>query len=233
MQGDYLYTVLIVAFNFSIMGATRILSLYSFTSVIVGFLLGMVVYKVRRLKWFIVAGTCLFAVAFGLLIHYRGSPTSSGQSGVIGAQVLLGVAGGMFPYPAQASIQAATKHEHVAVITGLYLATYNIGSAFGATVSGAIWTNVLPQQLEEKLSIFGNSTLAASTYGNPFAIIAEYPVGTDVRSAIIDSYQHAQRLLTITGICLCVPLICFSLCLRNPKLGNEQSLAEAEENVVR
>jgi SIT family siderophore-iron:H+ symporter-like MFS transporter len=233
MQGDYLYTVLIVAFDFSIMGATRISSLYSFCSVVAGFALGMVVYKVRRLKWFIVAGTCLFLVAFGLLIHYRGSPNSAGQSGVIGAQVLLGLAGGMFPYPAQASIQAATKHEHVAVITGLYLATYNVGSALGGAISGTIWTNVLPSKLEENLAPFGNATLAASTYANPFAIAAVYPVGTPVRMAIIASYQHAQRLLCITGICLCVLLIGFAFCLRNPRLGDEQSLPEAEKEVVR
>merc|ERR1711939_726075 len=233
LQGDYLYTVLIVAFNFSIKAATRVSSLYSFTSVLTGFALGMIVYKVRRPKWFIVAGTCLFMVAFGLLIRYRGSPSSSGQSGVIGAQVLLGFAGGMFPYPAQASIQAATKHEHVAVITGLYLATYNIGSAFGNCVSGAIWTQVLPSTLENRLADFGNSTLAAATYANPFGIIAEYPVGTPVRSAIIDAYQHVQRLLCITGICLVVLLIGFALCLRDPKLGNEQSLPDAEENVRR
>lgn len=233
MQGDYLYTVLIIAFDFSIMGATRILSLYSFTSVVTGFILGLIVYRVKRLKWFIVAGTSLFAVAFGLLIHYRGSPSSAGQSGIIGAQVLLGFAGGMFPYPAQASIQAATKHEHVAVITGLYLATYNIGSAFGATVSGAIWTNVLPSTLEDKLAIFGNDTLASATYGNPFAVAALYPVGTPERTAIIESYQHAQRLLCITGICLCVPLITFSLLLRNPKLTDTQSLPEAEKDVIR
>jgi SIT family siderophore-iron:H+ symporter-like MFS transporter len=222
-----------VAFDFSIMGATRVASLYSFTSVLTGFALGMIVYKVRRLKWFIVAGTCLFLVAFGLLIHYRGSPSSSGQAGIIGAEVLLGFAGGMFPYPAQASIQAATKHEHVAVITGLYLATYNVGSALGGCVSGAIWTQVLPSTLEDRLAPFGNSTLAASTYGNPFGIIAEYPVGTPVRTAIIDAYQYAQRLLCITGICLSVLLIGFALTLRNPRLGDEQSLPEAEEKVVR
>ncbi|EXJ93019.1 MFS transporter, SIT family, siderophore-iron:H+ symporter [Capronia epimyces CBS 606.96] len=233
MQGDYIFTVLRVAFDFSVKGATRVSSLYSFTSVIVGFVLGLIVYKVRRLKWFIVAGTCLFMVAFGLLIHYRGSPTSAGQSGVIGAQVLLGFAGGLFPYPAQASIQAASKHEHVAVITGIYLATYNIGSAFGGAVSGSIWTQVLPSQLEERLAAFDNSTLAAATYADPFSVIAEYPVGTPVRTAIIAAYQHAQRLLCITGICLCVLLIGFSCCLRNPKLGDEQSLPEVEEKGVR
>ncbi|TDZ34343.1 Siderophore iron transporter 1 [Colletotrichum trifolii] len=223
MQGDYLYTVCIVAFDFSIASATRITSLYSFCSVITGFLLGFVVYKVKRLKYFIIVGTMLFMVAFGLLIRYRGSP--SGQNGVIGAQVLLGIAGGMFPYPAQASLQATLKHEHLAIMTGLYLATYNIGSAFGNTISGAIWTQVLPNTLSEKLAPFGNDTLATLTYESPFDAVALYPVGTPERAAIIDAYQHVQRLLTITGICLTVPLIAFAFLLKDPKLNNEQTLA--------
>ncbi|KAK5203385.1 ferrioxamine B transporter, partial [Exophiala xenobiotica] len=90
---------------------------------------------------------------------------------------------------------------------------------------------VLPGALEDRLAVFGNSTLAAATYGNPFGVIFEYPVGTPERSAIIDAYQHTQRLLCITGICLVTLLIGFALCLRDPKLGNEQSLPDAEENV--
>jgi MFS transporter, SIT family, siderophore-iron:H+ symporter len=121
MQADYLFTVLRVAFDFSIAGATRIISLYSFTSVLTGFILGFVVYYVKRLKTFIIAGTCLFMVAFGLLIRYRGSYSNGAQAGIIGAQVLLGFAGGMFPYPAQASLQVALKHEQLAVMTGIYL----------------------------------------------------------------------------------------------------------------
>ncbi|ORY57519.1 major facilitator superfamily domain-containing protein [Pseudomassariella vexata] len=232
MQGDYLYTVLIVAFDFSIIDATRITSLYSFASVLAGFLLGFIVYKVRRLRIFIIAGTMLFMVAFGLLIHYRGAPTSSGRSGVIGAQVLLGIAGGMFPYPAQASLQVSLKHEHLAVMTGLYLATYNIGSAFGNTVSGAIWTQVLPSALETRLAPLGNATLASLTYGDPFTIAAVYPLGTPERTAIVDAFQHTQRLLTITGICLCIPLIGFAFTLRNPKLNDDQNLVEKREEGV-
>jgi MFS transporter, SIT family, siderophore-iron:H+ symporter len=176
-QGDFLYTVLIVAFDFSILGATRILSLYSFCSVHDGFILGAVVFRVRRLKGFIIAGTVLFLVAFGLLIHYRGSPTSPGQSGVIGAQIVLGFAGGLFPYPAQASIQAATQHEHLAVITGLFLACYNVGSALGNTVSGAIWTQVLPRELEQNLNGFGNSTLASTTYASHLWLLLRIQLG--------------------------------------------------------
>jgi SIT family siderophore-iron:H+ symporter-like MFS transporter len=110
MQADFLYTILLVSFNFTTKSALRITSLYSFFSVITGILLGLVIYKFRRLKPFILFGTCLYMVAFGLLLRYRGGVYGS-HEGVVGAQVLLGVAGGFFPYPAQASIQAATGRE--------------------------------------------------------------------------------------------------------------------------
>jgi SIT family siderophore-iron:H+ symporter-like MFS transporter len=229
MQGDYLYTVLQVSFNFSIKASTRVQSLYSFASVITGTILGLIVYKVRRFKVFIVAGTCLFLVAFGLLIRYRGDPSNSNQSGVIGAQILLGIAGGMFPYPAQASLQAYVTHERLAVMTGLYLALYQVGSAFGNAVSGAIWTQVLPVRLAQSFSGFGNDTLAVYTYSQPLSAIIDFPVGSSERDAMIDAYKHVQRLLTITGICLCIPLIAFSLCLRNPKLTDQQNLVENEK----
>jgi MFS transporter, SIT family, siderophore-iron:H+ symporter len=229
MQADYLYTVLIVAFDFSIKSATRITSLYSFVSVITGTLLGLVVYKVRRLKIFILAGTALFLVAFGILIHYRGASTAASKSGVIGAQVLLGFAGGLFPYPAQVSLQSCLKHEHLAVMTGLYLALYNVGSALGNAVSGAVWTQTLPGRLEEKLRGI-NSTLAASAYQDPFTAAISYPVGTPERAAIVEAYRDTQKLLTIIGACLCVGLIGFALCLRNVRLNDEQTLAEEEES---
>ncbi|EAL86866.1 ferrioxamine B transporter [Aspergillus fumigatus] len=226
LQGDYLYTVLIVSFDESVMSATRITSLYSFVSVITGTILGAIVIYVRRLKPFIVAGTLVFMAAFGILIRFRGGADGTNHAGIIGGQILLGFAGGLFPYPAQASVQVASKHKYLAVITGIYLATYNVGSALGNTISGAIWTQVLPGELENRL---GNATLAAEVYANPFAFTQVNPVGTPDRDAVILAYKHAQRLLCITGICLTVPLIAFSLCIRNPRLTKEQTLKEAEE----
>jgi SIT family siderophore-iron:H+ symporter-like MFS transporter len=231
MQGDFLYTVLIVAFDFSTKAATRITSLFSFVSVLTGFILGMIVFKVRRLKIFIVSGTMLYLVAFGLLIHFRGGSAGSNKSGVIGAQVLLGLAAGLFSYPTLISLQVNLKHENLAVMIGLYLATYNIGSAFGNTLSSAIWTNTLPNALRKSLAGI-NETLADSVYGDPFTAAAAYPIGTPERDAIIDSYRHSQRLLTITGICLCLPLIVFAAFLRNPKLNNEQTLAQDKPAVL-
>ena len=232
MQADYLWTVLQVAFGFSVKAATRIISLYSFSSVITGPILGLVVYKVKRLKYFMIFGTILFLVAFGLLIRYRGSSASGDRSGVIGAQVLLGIAGGMFPYPAQASLQVHVKHEHLALMTGIYLALYQIGSALGNTVSGAVWTQVGPSTLAKNLADI-NSTVAELTYANPFAMILEYPIGTPERTAIIKSYQHIQRLLCIVGICLVLPLIIFACLCPNSKLNDKQTLVDDDDETVK
>ncbi|KAE8353486.1 major facilitator superfamily domain-containing protein [Aspergillus coremiiformis] len=225
LQGSYLFTVLQVAFDESVLSATRITSLYSFASVLTGCILGAIIVKVRQLKPFIVAGTLLFAVAFGILIQFRGGTGGSSHSGIIGGEILLGIAGGMFPYPAQASIQAATKHEHLAVITGLYLATYSIGSAVGNSIAGAIWRQTMGKELTK---YFGDANIAETAFTKPFEFIAANPVGTSARDAVILAYRQVQRLLCITGICLTVPLIVFSLCIRNPRLTKEQSLPDAE-----
>ncbi|KFH43031.1 Siderophore iron transporter-like protein [Hapsidospora chrysogenum ATCC 11550] len=230
LQGNYLYTMLIVAFDFSVATATRVSSLYSFCSTIVGPILGLVVFRIRRLKYLIVAGTALFMVAFGLLIRFRGSTGGeTGKTGVIAAQVVLGVAGGMFPYPAQASLQVQLQHEHLAVLTGVYLAMYNIGSALGNTVSGAIWTQSLPQFLADHLD---DPDLVSAVYASPLTEAVKYPMGSPERVGIVAAYRDANRLLGITGICLCVPLIAFAMALRNPKLNEDQTLAKEVESIT-
>lgn len=166
-----------------------------------GCALGLLVRYLRRVKWFIVLGTCLFMCAFAVLLEYRGTAGAADKAGLIGGQFLLGIAGGMFPYPTQALVQAACKHEYVAVITALYLAAYNCGSAIGFSISGAIWTQRMPALLAEKLAGI-SPELATDIYADPYTFADTYAWGTPERMAAVDAYQEAQRLLIITGICM-------------------------------
>jgi MFS transporter, SIT family, siderophore-iron:H+ symporter len=229
-QGNYLYTVLVVAFDFSVGTATRISSFYSFFGVLSGVITGLIIYKIRRLKYVIIAGTCIFMASFGILIKYSGGATEASQWGLIGGQILLGLAGGLFAYPTQASIQASASREHVAILTGLYLSFYNVGSALGTCLSGALWTTTLLPTLQESLAFQPNKDLARQMYNSPFAVIAHYPVGTDIRTAIIESYSRVQQLLCVAGITLCVPMIAFALALRNPRLSEDKVQPDAEFN---
>ena len=225
VQRGFLYTVLIVAFNFSVAEATRVSTVYSFVAFVSGPLTGLAVYRIRRLKPFLLSGALVFTVAFGLLVRYRGGLGVPEKAGVIAGQVLLGLGGGMCSYPAAAMLQITMKRDHVAIMVALYFAVAYVGSSVGSSISGSIWTQVLPQTLADNLAFQTNATLAMAVYANPFALAAQYPVGTEVRTAIIASYEHVQRLLCITGLGLCAPLLCFSLVVRNPRLNDEQTLA--------
>lgn len=225
LQGDFLYTVLVVAFDQSIRSATRISSLYSFTSVITGVIVGFLVRHVRYIKPFAVAGTLVFILAMGLLVKYRTDGGNAGVAGMIGAQVVLGVGGGLFAYPVQALVQAASSHEMMATMTALYLTFYQIGSALGNAVSTAIWTQTLPGRLTREL---GNATLALSVYADPFTFASTSGWETAERQQVVKAYGETQRLLAITGICLSLVTLIAALGLRNYKVDERQSLSEEE-----
>lgn len=208
MQGSFMYTVLIIAVNESVKSATRITSLYSFVSVLTGLGLGFVIAYIRKTKKFIMFGIGCWVVSFGLLIHYRGD--SSSHSGIIGAQCLLGFGAGFFTYTTQTSIQASAKtHQDMAVITALYLSFYNIGSALGSSVSGAIWTNILPRELRKRIT---DPTTYALAYGSPFTFIITYVWGTPEREAVVKSYQYVQKL---AFVCRGNLLLCYTYCFRS------------------
>lgn len=236
MPNDFMYTVLIVGMRASIKAAVRITSLYSFVSVIVGPLLGLFIVKFRRLKIFIVIGASCWAISLGLLLHFRGDndgvESQKYLNGVIGSLCLMGFGAGFFTYPTQVSITTCTNHEYMAVIISLYLSSYNVGLAIGASVSGAIWTNKMYPTILKKFVEAGLDTeIAAQAYEAPFTFIITYVWGTPERIAVVLAYAEVQRYLCIAGLVLCFPMLVCTLFLRDHKLDSVQSLGlEAGDN---
>lgn len=66
-------------------------NIYTFVSTFIGISLGLLIRFVHRLKWFVVFGTGLSVVAFGILIRFR-SADHGGVAGLIAGEVLLGIA---------------------------------------------------------------------------------------------------------------------------------------------
>ncbi|EON95844.1 putative siderophore iron transporter 1 protein [Phaeoacremonium minimum UCRPA7] len=226
VHGNYLFTLLLVSYNFSIEGATRVASLYSFCAVVVGSILGAVVIKLRRLKHVILAGILLWFVGGGLIYHYRGG--SGSKSGIIGGEIVIGTAAGFFSWPTLIMIQTAARHQYVGVLISLVFTVNSIGQAFGNCVSGAIWSQRLFDELKKNLAPFNNATLASSVYAAPLFVVPEYVIGSPERDAIIASYRYMQRILTITAICIVVVMFILALFLHNPLLSGQQTQPEAE-----
>ena len=229
MPNDFMYTVLVVGMNQSIKAATRITSLYSFVSVITGPLLGFVIVFFRRTKVFIIFGVSCWCVALGLLVHFRGDNDGINAAkyvnGVIGGLCLMGFGAGFFTYTTQVSIEACTNHENMAIIMSLYLSSYNIGLAFGSSVSGAVWTNTLYKQIVKNFEANNlNVTEAATAYSQPFTFILTSTWETPERQAVVKSYAHTQKILCIVGLVLCFPLLLAAFFLRDHRLESVQSL---------
>lgn len=231
IQANFLYTVLVVSFDFSVKAATRLSSIYSFSSVLTGITLGVIISRVRRVKPFFFIGSAIWFLGFGLLVQYRGGVNETSRSGMIASQIVLGIGGGHFSYTTLTAVQAMTKHVHVAIITSLMLTFNNIGAALGNCISGAIWTQTLYQKLQEDLTGFGNHTLASTVYGSPLTVVPTFAVGTSERAAIIGSYAYVQKLLTVCGLCLAVPVLAFSFFTRNPRLSDKITQPDAELSV--
>lgn len=119
-------------------------------------------------------------------------------------QIFIGAGGAVISICTDIAMMAMVPHEDVATVLAFQHVFGSIGSAMGSTISGAIWTNLMPGKIRKYLpdnlkdqwqEIYGDMTKQTS-----------YPKGSAARDGIIQAYGDVQRILCITGVCF-VPLI--------------------------
>lgn len=141
----------------------------------------------------------------GLMIHFRQPNTDIGF--VIMCQIFIAFSGGTLVICQEMAVMAAASHSDVAVVLALLGLFTSAGGAIGQTISGAIWTNTIPQYLELYLPE-GSKDLAAEIYAVLDTQLS-YPMGSPVRIAIIKAYAVAQRRMLITATAvLPIAIVC-------------------------
>lgn len=118
-------------------------------------------------------------------------------------QLFNGVYSGVWALTAQLAIMACVSHQEIAVALAMWGLFGSIGAAIGFAVSGALWTNIFPGQLYNRLPEDAKN-LTATIYGD-ISVQLSYPMGSPIRTAIIDAYQDVQRKMVITGVAF-IPL---------------------------
>ncbi|KAI9675355.1 MAG: hypothetical protein M1817_001259 [Caeruleum heppii] len=210
----YFYSYLQIVHNQSITAAGRITQTFSFASTVSTIAISFAIKYTAHYKYFVLAGSCIYLMAIGLMIRYRSESSSIGS--IIGTQIVLGTGGGMLNVPAQLGVQASASHQEVAAATAIFLTILQIGGAVGAAISGAVWTANVPAKLAQYLpdsakgqatTIFGSLTTAQS-----------YAMGSPERIAINRAYEETMHILLIIAVCVCVPLIPLALLMKNYKL---------------
>jgi hypothetical protein len=143
------------------------------------------------------------------MIHFRGPQYNQGY--LIMCQIFVAIGGGIMALLTQLAVMSVVSHQDTAAVLAVLGTVTSIGGAVGLAVSGAIWTNTLPQQLAQNLPPSINNQ-SATIFGSLVDQLS-YPRGSAERDAIIESYAYLQKILcgVATGISAGALILVFGL----------------------
>ncbi|KZF18858.1 MFS general substrate transporter [Xylona heveae TC161] len=207
----YFYSYLQVVFQQTIQNASYISSTYTVGSCFVAFIVGALIHVSNYFKWIALFAIPLQILGTGLMIHFRQPDQHIGY--VVMCQIFIAFSGGAMSLLDEISVMAGTSHDKVAIVLALLNVATQVGGAIGLSISGAIWTNSMPEALMKFLPADAQKDFA-SIYGSITTQLS-YPMGSPVRVAIIKSYALAQRRMTIAATCVLVLALFGVLMWRN------------------
>ncbi|KAF9876629.1 major facilitator superfamily transporter [Colletotrichum karsti] len=203
---SYYQSYLQVAHNQDITSSGYILNTFSLTSAIISPLVGLLIRYTGQFKWTALSGIPICVLGTALLIHFRTPSTQVGY--LVMCQIFNGVASGIWALTSQLAIMASVTHQQIAIGLALHGLFGSIGAAIGLAIAGGIWNNVLKNAIYANLPD-DSKDLTAKIFGD-LATQISYPMGSPIRTAIIEAYANVQRKMVIAG-CAFIPLIFVSL----------------------
>ncbi|KAJ5489730.1 Siderophore iron transporter mirB [Penicillium diatomitis] len=219
---SYFTSFLQVVFDTSFTQAGYIAAIFDFMDPIWLLGCGYLIRVTGRFKWLLMAAVPLYLLASGLMIYFRSPGHSVGYMCMV--QIFLAVGGGTMILIEQVAVLAAAKHENYASMLALLSVFGNLGGAVGNSVSGAIWTNTLPQKLRQMLPD-ETKEMWQDIYES-LDVQLSYPVGDPTRIAIQNAYASSQRNMMIAGTAVMGLSIIWVLMMRNIKVKDNKDVTK-------
>ncbi|CAE6996398.1 hypothetical protein P3342_000373 [Pyrenophora teres f. teres] len=197
----YFNSYLIVVHRQSITNAGYILNAFSLTSSFSGPFIAWWIRYSGNFKWTAYTGVPIVLLGTALLIPFRQPSTNPGVLAL--TQILVGLGCGFFATCAQLAVNVPVTHQEVAVINALWGLFGSFGSSIGYAIAGAMWNNLLPEQLRMRLP--ESSKADYRTIFGDIQVQKSFLDGTPERDAVVGAYADVQRKMVITGACF-IPL---------------------------
>jgi len=212
---SYFSSYLQVVYNLSISTSGYITSIYDVVAAVWMFPVGYAIRKTGYFKWILLIGVPLYTLGEGLMIYFRKPGHSVGW--IVFTQILIALGGASFTCIQQVAVLSAGTHNDAAAMLALLGLFGYFGGAVGNSVSGAIWTNTLPNFL---LQLLPEESLAdwETIYGD-LEVQLSYPVGDATRTAISMAYAEAQSRMLIAGTSIMALALVCVLFIRNVKVS--------------
>lgn len=200
----YFYSYLLVVHRQSVTHAGYILNSFSLASSFFSPFVAWFISWSGNFKWTAYSGVPIVLLGTALLIPFRAASTAPGVLAL--TQVLVGLGTGIFATCAQLAVMVPVTHQEIAVITAVWGLFGSFGASIGFAIAGAMWNNILPVQLYNRLP--EESKVNATAIFGDIVLQMSYLDGTPERDAIVGAYGDVMRKMVITGVAL-VPL-CFA-----------------------
>ncbi|KAL1749002.1 major facilitator superfamily domain-containing protein [Schizophyllum fasciatum] len=211
---DYFQSFLLVVFDVSVAEAGYINSIFDVVNGVWLFGVGLLIRRTGRFRWLLMMSVPLLVLFQGLMIYFRRPGQSVGY--VIMCQVFLAFGGGAIIICEQVAVLAVSTQNNNAAMLALLGLFGNVGGAVGSAVSGAIWTNTLPDALQKYLP--AEALPDWQEIYDSIDVQLSYPVGDPVRTAIQAAYGDAQSRMVIAGTAITTLAFGTILLIKNIKL---------------
>lgn len=212
---NYFTSFLQVVNNLSISEAGYVSNTFDVVSGVLLLLVGYMIRRTGRFKWLLYIAIPLYMFAQGLMIYFRRPNQNVGY--LVMCEVFISIGGSIFIITQQISILAAVDHQHIAAALALLSVVGTVGNAMGATISGAIWTNVFQDALARYLPESALPDLQ-SIYEDLDTQLS-YEVGSPERLAIQQAYGYTQTRMLAAGLGIMSLSLIWVMLIKNMNLA--------------
>ncbi|PLB47749.1 MFS general substrate transporter [Aspergillus steynii IBT 23096] len=220
----YFYNFCMVVFDLSISMAGYIGQIYNVGSCFWSAVFGIVVYVTKQFKYSCLGfGLPLILLGAGLMIHFRTPESNVGY--LVMCQIFIAFGGGTLVIGQDMAVMAASDREGVPMMLSLIGLSSSLGGAVGSAVSAAIYTNTFPQVLHRALPD-SHKKEYLSIYQGGYVKQLQYPVGSDVRDAIITAYASYMKYGCIAAVAIMALGFPAIAVWRNYRVDKEQNKGE-------
>ncbi|KAJ5915992.1 major facilitator superfamily domain-containing protein [Penicillium tannophilum] len=212
--GTYFTSFLQVVYNTTLMQAGYITAIANLISPLWLIGVGWLVHITGRFKWLLLCAIPVYMLAIGLMIYFRTPGHSIGYMCM--CEVFLGFGTGTIIALEQTAVLAASEHDNYASTLALLGLSGSIGGAIGNSISGAIWTNTLPNKLKEFLPTEAKPRWNEIYESLPVQL--SFDIGSTTRNAIEHAYAIAQRDMLIAGISIMAVTVVWVLMIKDIRM---------------
>ncbi|CAO1638368.1 unnamed protein product [Parajaminaea phylloscopi] len=214
----YFSEYLQVVYNRSLADAGYIGNIFTIVNGVWLFGCGYLLRRTCRFRWMLWCAVPIYMLFEGLLIYFRREGTSIGY--IIMCQVFMAISGGSIIICGQVAVASIAAHQDAASALAMLNVFGTIGVALGSSISGAIWTNLMPKYLVEYLPA-ETTDIWADIYAS-LDVQLSYPIGDATRSAIIHAYESTQTWMLTAGTLIMALAVVFMFLVRDVRLDREQ-----------